>query len=68
MRNISRLTSFGLVVFLLFPFVFLILKLNAISIVDHEEVSWALKNSTLQAAGSASLALILGFIFFFRHC
>ncbi len=64
MRNISRLTSFGLVVFLLFPFVFLILKLNAISIVDHEEVSWALKNSTLQAAGSASLALILGFIFF----
>ncbi|MBX3032823.1 MAG: ABC transporter permease subunit [Bdellovibrionaceae bacterium] len=50
----------GLIVFLLFPFLFLIWNFPVVHALDRAEFLWAAGNSFWQAFGSASLSLLFG--------
>lgn len=58
LRNYLRLS---LVLFLLFPFLFLITQFPATQVPDWEELFWAFKNSFIQAFFSTVFSLLLGF-------
>lgn len=56
-RNALRI---AVVLFLLFPFLFLILSFRGNASIDWPELAWAFKNSFLQASISAVLSVLLG--------
>ncbi|HRO67241.1 MAG TPA: iron ABC transporter permease, partial [Pseudobdellovibrionaceae bacterium] len=62
--NPRRLLRTGLVLFLLFPFLFLLWRFPNGLRVDPGELWWAFSNSFRQAFGSATFSLVLGMIFF----
>ncbi len=56
-RNLLRI---GLVLFLLFPFIFLVTQFRFHGMPDWGELRWAFKNSFLQAFFSAFVSMLLG--------
>lgn len=60
--TLSQLIRISLVLFLLFPFLFLLYQfpLSFRGVVDTAELSWAFKNSFIQAFFSAALSLVFG--------
>ncbi|MGZ3769198.1 MAG: ABC transporter permease subunit [Bdellovibrio sp.] len=58
LRNVLRLS---LVLFLLFPFLFLISQFGATHLPDWDELFWAFKNTFIQAFFSSVFSLIIGF-------
>ena len=59
--NLRQALRIGLVLFLIFPFVFLLTQFQVTSWPDMGELSWAFKNSFLQATLSAVFSLLIGF-------
>ncbi|WP_246845302.1 ABC transporter permease subunit [Bdellovibrio sp. NC01] len=59
--NLRNLLRLSLVLFLVFPFLFLLTQFRFGGRTDWAELAWAFKNSFLQAFFSAVFALIFGF-------
>ncbi|KHD89730.1 MAG: thiamine biosynthesis protein ThiP [Bdellovibrio sp. ArHS] len=59
--SLSRALRLGVVLFLLFPFLFLLTQFRITGIPDLGELLWAFKNSFVQAFFSAVFSLMLGF-------
>jgi thiamine transport system permease protein len=58
----SKLIRFVLVLFLLFPFIFLVINFQLALNIDVEELVWAFKNSFIQAFFSALGAMLFGYL------
>lgn len=58
--NWRRALSLGLMFYLLFPFLFLIFQFRPDEFPDTSELLWALRNSFLQAFGSAFFSVLFG--------
>lgn len=58
--NLRKLLRLSLVVFLLFPFLFLLTHFQMRTMPDWGELYWAFKNSLLQALLSAIFSIVLG--------
>lgn len=59
--NLRSCLRTALVLFLLFPFLFLITQFPATQMPDWEELFWAFKNSFVQAFFSTLFSMVLGF-------
>lgn len=59
--NLRQALRIGLVLFLIFPFLFLLTQFQVTSWPDMGELAWAFKNSFLQATLSAVFSLLIGF-------
>lgn len=59
--SLRKCLRFSVVLFLLFPFLFLISQFRIDSHLDWQELWWAFKNSVIQAFFSALCSLLLGF-------
>ncbi len=59
--SLRQLLRGSLVLFLVFPFVFLIYQFRIVGLPDMGEFWWAFKNSFIQSFFSAVLSLVLGF-------
>lgn len=59
--NLRKLLAFGLLLFLVFPFLFLIYQFQNLVVPDIAELWWAFKNSLTQAFLSAVGSLVFGF-------
>jgi thiamine transport system permease protein len=59
--SLRQFLRFGLVLFLVFPFLFLVFEFHILEIPDVAELWWAFKNSLIQAFFSAIISVILGF-------
>lgn len=57
---LAPLLSVGLILYLLFPFLFLLIEFRFQEWPDGGELWWAFKNSFLQALGSAFFSVLLG--------
>lgn len=58
--NLRKVLRLGLVLFLLFPFIFLLTQFRLHGSIEWSEFRWAFKNSFLQAFFSALISMIFG--------
>jgi len=59
--SLRKILRSSLVLFLVFPFLFLLFEFRPLQAVDWLEIGWAFRNTFIQATASALISLIVGF-------
>lgn len=58
----KKIVQYGIIFFLILPFIVLLFKISDPSSFDLQELVWSLKNTLLQASLSSFFSLVIGFI------